>query len=337
MNQTTRPSVSADLLAGNARPAGREETRRSLHIYMSRSGLTLPQLAERIGYSVYSLRQFVSGARYGDSNGHVAAEVIQKWMAENPFPVPESPGKLYETTATRQIDNLLAHVCTGGWGILYGPSGAQKSFLLEYRGAQAAREFEPPLVYLRSSPSGMTASVLLHRLAAALGAPYAQSTEAIRQSVLYALRRRRTSVALVMDEADALYRWVETLETLREIGDLARVRPAEAGRPARAGLGILVAGNERVMQIFENRRGVYFEKWRGRIQQEELRVVGPSSAEARAMVAGELGELKETTAADIVEKCTVDDPVTHRHYVNAHRLFNAIRDFREARAKRKAN
>jgi len=305
----------------------RDEARGELHAYMSRTGLTLAELAERIGYSPYSLRQFSSVAHYGDGDGHLTAEAIQRWIAENPSPTPELPGALYETAATRQMDGLLAHVRRGGWGVLYGPSGAQKSFLLEYRAAEAAGDLEPSIVYIRASPSGMTPNVLLRRVAAALGAPYAQYTDGIRQSVLYAIRKRRSSLALVMDEADALYKWVETLETLREIGDLARARP---GRP---GVGILVAGNERVTEIFENRRGVYFEKWRGRIQQQELRVLGPTPEEARRMLEGELGEVKETTARVIVDGCAVKDPISRKEYVNVHRLFNAIRDFREERGK----
>lgn len=309
----------------------REEARNALHVYMCRSGLTLPQLAERMGYSPYSLRQFSSLARYGDSQGDVAGQAVLDWLKKHSLPAPTVPGKLYRTRATDQMDALLAHIRQGGWGVLYGPSGSQKSFLLEYRGAESARDGEPSIVYVRTSPSGMTPNVLLDRIAAALGAPYAQATDAVRQSVLYAVRQRRTSLALVLDEADALYKWVETLETLRELGDLARAGFGRAGLPAQAGVGILVAGNERVMQIFENRRGVYFEKWRGRIEQEELRVIGPSVEEAAGIMRGELGELKPATVETVVEGCLVDDPVSRKRYVNAHRLFNAIRKIREKR------
>lgn len=305
--------------------AAREEARQALHVYMSRSGLTLPELARRIGYSPYSLRQFSSIAHYGDGDGHLTAEAVIGWLRGNPLPAPELPGKLYPTRATREMDAMLEHVRNGGWGVLYGPSGSGKSFLLEYRAAESAQDVEPGIVYLRTSPSGMTPNIFLRRIAAALGASYAQYTDGIRQSVLYAIRRRRTSLALVLDEADALYRWVETLETLREIGDLARARPG------RAGVGILVAGNERVMQIFENRRGVYFEKWRGRIEQQELRVLGPSVEEAAGILAEELGELKEKTVQVILDGCMVADPVSRKSYVNMHRLFNAIRAMKAKR------
>jgi DNA transposition AAA+ family ATPase len=305
--------------------SSREEARQKLHIYMSRSGLSLSEVAGRIGYSWHSLRQFSSDARYGDGDGHGTAKALLDWINNNPISAPALPGKLHQTRATKEMDAMLEHTRGGGWGIVYGPSGSQKSFLNEYRFAESAQELEPGILYIRASPSGMTPNALLRRIAAGIGAPYAQSTEGLRQSVLYTIRRRRSSLALVLDEADGLYHWIETLETLREVGDLARPRPGVAG------IGILVVGNERVMQIFENRRGVYFEKWRGRIEQEELRVLGPSAEEAGRIVMAELGELKEATVQRIVEGCMVSDPVTRKGYVTAHRLFNAIRAFEAKR------
>jgi type II secretory pathway predicted ATPase ExeA len=299
----------------------REQAQQALRTWMSRSQESLAVIAPRIGFTHRSMIQFVSGARWGAGEGEIAARRILEWIDANPVAPPELPGKLYETRATREMDSLLRHVNDGGWGVLYGPSGAQKSFLLEYRGAEAAREAEPRLIYIRCSPSGMSPNVLLRRIAAGLGAWYAQSTDGLRQQVLAALRRRSTPVGLAIDEADGLYRRVDTLETLREIGDLART--------GRARLGILIAGNERVMEIFRDRPGVYMEKWRGRIQQDELRVIGPSVDEGRAMLEAELGPHSGLNFERILEGCTVLDPVCGKKYVTAHRLFNAVREARK--------
>lgn len=303
----------------------REQAREQLRIYMCRSQASLRDIAVQMGFAHRSLIQFVSCSRYGVGDGEFTAQTVLDWLKANPLPSPEIPGTLYETDATRQVDDLLNHCKHGGWGTLYGPSGSQKTFTLEYRGAEAAREAQPPVVYVRCSASGMTPTVLLRRVAATLGSGYGQGVESLRQTVLFAMRRRRSSFALVLDEADSLYRWVETLETLREIGDLCRARPGKAG------IGILIAGNERVMQIFSDRQGVYLEKWRARIQQRELRVIGPSPEEARGILVSELGELREKTLAAIVDECTVEDPVTRKRYVNAHRLFNAIREAQRKR------
>jgi type II secretory pathway predicted ATPase ExeA len=304
----------------------REEARKSLHLYMSRSGLGLPQVAERLGFSAFTLQQFSSAARYGDGEGEITARKLLEFFKVNPLPLPDLPGKLYETHATKQMDALLEEVADGAWGILYGPSGSQKSFLLECRGAEQAREPEPRIVYIRVSPSGMTPNVLLRRIAAAIGAPYAQYVEGMRQSILYTVRRRRQSVVLVLDEADTLYKWLDTLESLRELGDLARAR---AGR---AGIGILIAGNERVWKIFEDRKSVYLEKWRARVEQLGLRVIGPSESEGATMLRGELGELGQRRVEDALEACAAQDPESKRRYINAHRLFNII-----ARARKRGN
>ncbi len=304
--------------------ATRDEARREMRLYMVRTGLGLRELADRTGYAYSSICQFPSAAHYGDGDRHVTAQAILNWLRANPPAVLELPGKLYETEATREMDRLLAAVRHGRWGILYGPAGAQKSFLLEYRAAESAVEAETSMVYIRTSAAGMTPTVLLRRIAAAIGGVYAQYCEGARESVLYALRKRKTPLAIVLDEAQHLYRAVDTLETLREIGDLGRQR-----------VGILVAGNEQLMQIFSPRRNVHFEQWRSRAQQKEVRVLGPSRDEARRMLRGELGELKDETVKLLLDPCSVSDPVSGTKYVSARRLFNSIRDFGEARERKK--
>lgn len=304
----------------------REAVRNQARVYMVRSGLTMRELADRTGYSHRSMIQFMSIAQYGDGDGHLTAKAILDYMETNPLPRAELPGKLYETEATREMDALLAAVYRGRWGVLYGPAGAQKTFLLEYRAAECAAQADSPMAYIRTSPSGMTPPVLLRRISAAMGSPYAQSCDGMRQNVIYALRARKGPFAIVLDEAQHLYHAVDTLETLREIGDLGRER-----------VGILVAGNEQVMAIFSPRRNMHFEQWRSRAQQKEVRVLGPSRDEARRMLRGELGELKEETVTKVfLDKCAVDDPVSGSKYISARRLFNSIRDFREARDRKRA-
>jgi type II secretory pathway predicted ATPase ExeA len=307
----------------DASNAVRQEARQALHVYMSRTGFGLRAVAEFTGYAYQTLRQFSSSGRISnrDGLGEPMARKLLEFFAACPATLPDLPGKLYESEATRTMDAMLASVRRGRWGTLYGPAGAQKTFLLEYRAAQAAREPEPWLVYIRTSASGMSPTVLLNRIARALSVPYAQSTDALRQNLLYILRRRKTPVAVALDEAQHLYSRVDTLETLREIGDLAGSR-----------MGILVAGNEQVLDLFNPRRKVHFEQWRSRIQQLEECVLGPARAEARRMILGELPGTSSSQVEAIIDGCEVKEPKSGKTYINVRRLFNTLRDLRDLRA-----
>jgi len=284
----------------------RDTARQALRVYMTRTGLALNQVAELMGRAHHSLRQFISTGRYGDGEGRFTAKAVMDFIESHPPAAISAPGRLYETECTRAIRGMVTYVASGRWGILYGPAGSQKSFSLECIAAESAQ---------------LTPSSLLRRIATALAAPYAQSREGILQSVLFTVRRRRSPLALLIDEAQHLYRVVDTLETVRDLGDKSRGK-----------IGILVSGNEDVLRLFEPRRGVYFEQWRSRIEQKTVRLTGLTGPECRQIVAAELGVLKPEAVEAILDKPVVD-PETRRHYYSARRLFHAIRDFREMREK----
>lgn len=301
----------------------REDVRRALRVYMARTGLSVGALAQRSGYSEQTVRQYISQACFGTAHDDgKTTQALSAWMGAHPAPRPEFPGeRLYETQATRALDELLLHASRGGWGKVYGPAGAQKSFTLQFRAAQAAQEEEPRLALIEAD-TRMTPSVLLSRIGASIGAEYAQGTEGKREAALSILRGRTAPLGLVIDEAQILYDQVETLETLRRLGDRARGK-----------LGILVCGNEEVLQLFEPRRRSYFEQWRSRIEQREVRVLGPSRAEARKMLDAELPGISERGAATCLDACTEHDPVGKKEYISVRRLFDNVRDFRTLRAK----
>lgn len=299
----------------------RENARQLLRVYMSRTGFGLSQIADRTGFAPHTLRQFVSAGRYGDSDGKLTAQALTEFIRKHPAAPPCcAPGKLYETECTRAIRAMVKYVGSGRWGILYGPAGSQKSFGLESIAAETAESPNPAAVYVECSPN-LSPSGLLRRISTFLGAPYAQSREAMLQSLLFAVRQRRTPLALMIDEAQHLYRAVDTLETVRDFGDKARGR-----------VGILLAGNEDVLRLFEPRRGVYFEQWRSRIEQKTVRLTGLTGPECRQIVSAELGALKPETVEDMLGKPVID-PETKRHYFSARRLFHGIRDYREMLAK----
>lgn len=290
--------------------------REQLRGYMARSGMTAREIAEETGYTRSTIMQFISYSHFGTSNRESSETALKLriWMETNPLPARQVPGKLYATSATREMDRLLRWCRQGGWGILYGPAGAQKTFLLETRAAECYSDPEPWMALIEVT-GAWSAQAFFRALASELGLNLLyNSAEGFRRGILRALRRRRSPLAIVIDEADLLYDRVDTLQAIRRFVDLA------AGHA-----GLLVAGNEQIEKLFEPRRKSYMEQWRSRVEQERLRVLGPSRAEAKAMVASEAPQLSEAKIERLLDGCTVNDAaVTRRDYVNARRLFNTL-------------
>ena len=303
----------------------REQVRKDLRVWMSRTGTDLRRVADETGFAHRSLIQFASGARYGAGDGADTAAALRSFMEAHPRHPPDLPGRLYETAATREMDELLAYCHKGRWATLYGPAGGQKSFLLEYRAAEAAREAEPRLYWV-PVPGRMTPAAMLRKIAMAVSAPYAQSADALRENIIYTVKARRSPLVLALDEMDLIEKDVDTLEVVRRLGDLLLGK-----------LGLIVAGNEQIVTLFKPRQGRYFEQWRSRIQQRELRVLGPSREEAHGIVMSELGQATDAQVKGLLDDCTVTDPVSRKKYVSARRMFFAIDNIRDLREKRKMN
>ncbi len=301
----------------------REQVRADLRVYMSRTQMSLPEIAARTGYQAQTVQQFVSRAKFGTSAE--TGETVQKiaaFMAENPPELPAFPGRIYETEGTRAMRELIADAREGIWGTCYAPYGAQKTFLFQTVFADSAREAIPWFA-LVEAVERMSPRMLLAAIARAIAAPYAQYTTPLRDAVLGELRRRKVPVVVVIDEGQLLYPMIDTLECLRRLGDLARGM-----------VGVIVAGNEQVVNLFEARRRTSMGQWRSRVEQRRLRVYGPSESEAREIARQELGSAASDRQSEFLIKRSIDtDPLPdekgkQRTYVNLRRMFNAIRDYR---------
>ncbi len=310
----------------------RGAVRADLRLYMSRTGFGLAEIASRSGYARQTLQQFVSRAKFG--TGLDAGETAQRlaaFMLENPAELPPFPGRIYETEGTRAMRELIADAREGIWGTCYAPYGAQKTFLFETVFAESAREPQPWFA-LVEAVERMTPRQLLAEIARSIGAPYAQYTTPLRDAILGELRRRKEPIVVVIDEAQLLYPMIDTLECLRRLGDLARGR-----------VGVIVAGNEQVMKLFEARRATSMGQWRSRVEQRRLRVYGATEAEARAITQQEFaGALTKAQIDFLIGKSQDTDPLPDEdgkavRYINLRRMFNALRDYRREKARRKAN
>lgn len=290
--------------------------REQLRGYMARSGMSTREIAEETGYTRSTIAQFISYSHFGTSDretGETALK-LRSWIEANPLPGRQAAGKLYMTSAVREMDRLLAWCRQGGWGILYGPAGAQKTFTLQTRAAECAEDQEPWMALIEVT-GAWSAFSFFRALAAELGLRILyNSGDGFRRGLLRSLRRRQTPLAIVIDEADLLYDRIDTLQAIRRFVDLAHGHA-----------GLLVAGNEQIEKLFEPRRKSYMEQWRSRIEQERVRVLGPTRAEAKEMVQAEAPQLSDAKVERLLDGCTVNDAaVTRRDYVNARRLFNTL-------------
>lgn len=307
-----------------AAPPAREEARDALRQYQMRTGLSLGEIAMRIGYARRSLIQYVSSARYGDGNGAETAGRIMHFIKTNPPEAPAFPGdKLYNTENVRVIDREIANARRGHFTLVYGPAGTQKSFVCEWRTAEAWRQaLEPAVVYVYADP-GMTPAWLVQDIALGLCAHVANNRHATLRAILHTLHRRKSPVAIIIDEAQNLAKRLDTLEVLRQVCDRGRI-------------GLLIAGHDNVENIFQPRGDGQLAQWRSRIEQHRRCLPGLSQSEAREIIQGEIGAVPAKVTETLITGSMEHDLRKRKDYISARRLFNALRDFKEKK-ENKAN
>lgn len=307
---STQPSTP---IAGSTR----DEAREAIRLYQARTGLSVGQIALRIGYARRSLIQFMSKARYGDGDGAPTARRVIDFIQANPPEAPEFPGvKLYDTANVRMIDREIANARRGHFTLVYGPAGTQKSFVFEWRTAEAWREaLEPGVVYVYADPD-MTPLALLQEIALGLGADVSFSRHSVLRAILYTLRHRKSAVAIIIDEGQNLAKRLDTLETLRQVCDRGRI-------------GLCIAGHDNVEDIFRPRGDGQLAQWRSRVEQHRRCLPGLSPSEAREIIQGEIGTVPEKVTETLLGGSLEHDTRKRKDYVSARRLFNALRDFKE--------
>jgi transcriptional regulator with XRE-family HTH domain len=130
-----------------------------LQTYRARIGLSIPQLADRIGVARRSLLHFYGGF-YAKDEDQIAANILN-YIRQNPVAAPPKPGKLYDTANARLLDELMASTRAGEWCLVFGAPGTQKSFVFETRLAESySPAGEAGVIYVYAS-AGMSPSALL--------------------------------------------------------------------------------------------------------------------------------------------------------------------------------
>jgi len=228
-------------------------------------------------------------------------------------PRPKITDKLYDTGNVRMLDEHLRAALAGEIILDYGPPGTQKTFLFEYRRAEAAKKSATPeILYVRCSPAMSPRALLIH-VALEVGAFSRGSRDTLMANILLKLQARRKPAALLVDEAHLLKGQYVTIETLRELADRAR-------------LGMVIAGHNDLEEIF--REGLaMMEQWVSRIDRRH-RLPGLSESEARAIATEELGQMPKAALDALVSFCGVKDVRTRKSYCSMRRLVKRVAQIR---------
>jgi len=306
-------------------PTGRE-TRERIVRYLSVSDMSIPEFADRIGYSYVAVNKFLGGrySRLAATDVYLRA-AAEDYLDKNPVEVPaRDGGRLFQTENYRRIRRyFLAGVARGEICLLYGPPGTQKTFVLEHLVAERNRAKQNDALYVYASVN-MRTRALLKRVARASGAVISvQSNDQLVNGLVRHLRSRRA--AIIVDEAQHLS--IEALEVLRELHD-------------RSGCGLVLAGSHNLFENFLRGRQ-HLEQWLSRIDHKDP-LPGLQEEEVAEIAARELGNgqptrIGEKQARKIVAACQVDDvfardaagkPCT-RKYLSVRRLVKFLAQVKE--------
>jgi len=295
-----------------------DEAREKVRAYQARTGLSVGQVGRLAGYAYQTLVQFMADC-YPNPDNSIARQIM-KALEENPPEVQDVEGRLYTTHNVRILDRQLQAAREGGLSLIYGSPGTQKSFVFQRRVAEALRRagLEAPTIGYVYASGAMGRRSLAQEIARQFvvfpdGAAYQIIT-----NVVFALRRRRQPAVLIVDEAQHLGENLQLLEMLRELVD-------------RAGIGLIVAGHDRLEQIFDPDRSP-LEQFVQRFD-HRLRLPGLAEKEVREIAAAELGPLKECTLKEILKQSVARDRQARTDYYSARYLFKVIAQVGRARAK----
>jgi DNA transposition AAA+ family ATPase len=211
----------------------------------------------------------------------------------------------------------VGHALGGAVALCYGPPGTQKSFVFEYRMAEAWRKsLQPSLGYVYAAPA-MGLYAFARAAAKAIGTPAAGVRQDIIDNAVAALRARKQTTALIVDEGHHLAGRLDTLEVLRELVDRGR-------------LGVVLAGHDNLEEIFQSKKAGPLEQWFSRVDYHR-RLPGVQEEEARSIAREELGEIAQRSLDKLVESCRVMDYREGKPYLSMRRLMKVLEQLKAAR------
>lgn len=290
-----------------------QEAREKVRAYRARTGLSIGQVGRLAGCGYQTMKQFAYDCYPYDENS-MARQVI-KALEENPPEVEDVEGKLYTTQNVRILDRQLQAAREGDLSLIYGSPGTQKSFVFIRRVAEARRGagLEAPSIGYVYAGSAMGRRSLAQEIAQQFVVFPDGSAQQILTNVISTLRRMRQRAVLIVDEAQHLGGEFKLLEMLRELVDRARI-------------GLIVAGHDKLEQIFDPDRSP-LEQFVQRFD-HRLRLPGLEEKEVRDIAAAELGPLSERRLKLILKESEARDRQARKDYYSARYLFKVIKQVR---------
>lgn len=295
-----------------------EQARETVRAYQARTGLSPGQIGRLVGCAHQTMKQFMADC-YPYPEEALARQIV-KWLEENPPDVPDVEGKLYVTENVRILDRQIEAARDGELSLIYGSPGTQKSFVFQRRVAEALRRagLQAPTIGCFYASGAMGRKSLAQEIARQFIVYPGGSAYQTLTNTVFALRRRKQRAVLIVDEAQHLAGELSLLEILRELVD-------------RAGVGLIVAGHDRLEQIFDPDRSP-LEQFVQRFD-HRLRLPGLSEKEVREIATAELGLLPERMLKEILKQSEARDRQTRAVYYSVRYLFKIIAQVRRARAK----
>lgn len=296
-----------------------QQAREMVRAYQTRTGLSTGQVGRLAGVAHQTVSQFMADC-YPHQEESLARQLI-KALEANPPEVPDVEGKLYLTENVRILDRQLEQACEGELSLIYGSPGTQKSFVFQRRVAEAIRRagLEAPSIGYVYASGAMGRKSLAQEIARQFVVYRSGTAYETIADTIFALRRRKRRAVLIVDEAQHFSGELQLLEILRELVD-------------RAGIGLIVAGHDRLEQIFDPERSP-LEQFVQRFD-HRLRLPGLSEKEVREIASAELGQVTERTHAEILKQSVARDRQTRADYYSARYLFKVLAQVRRARSSR---
>lgn len=296
------------------------QVREQVRAYQARTGLSTGQIGRLAGLAYQTMSQFMADCYPHDEEP--LAGRLAKALEENPPEIADVEGKLYSTGNVCILDEQLDAAREGALSLIYGSPGTQKSFVFQRRVAEALRRarLEAPAIGYVYASAAMTPRSLAQETARQFVVHSTSNTYQVLTDTVFALRRRRPRAVLIVDEAQHLdggKKPLVMLEILRELVD-------------RAGIGLIVAGHDRLEQIFDAERSP-LEQFCQRFDRR-LRLPGLSQKEVREIGTAELGPMSEAKLAALLKACKTRDRHTGGDYHSARYLFKVIAQEKLARA-----